>query len=397
MKKLSLFFYFLLSFFVFSLSSCIPDSESVTHSAVTPKIPTIESITLTFAGDIMAHDTNFKMKDYSKIYEDLADILKSDDLSFGNIEMPVCDSLPMSNYPRFNVHSPYVEAAINGGFDVLGFANNHTNDQGVVGIDGTLKAIEKFETIYNAEEKKVWFSGLKTNADEQIEPITIEKNGFKIGFLSVTEILNSYDSSKQRLAYSEPTKQGREKLLNCISEYKKNTDVDLFVLMLHLNEAEYGRKVEYSKKVWFKQLEKAGVDIICASHPHVMQMWEASPVLDNEEPTDDTLKAFYLYSMGNFISAQRVVPNYTNPTHYREYTGDAVLLQLTYTKIDGELSPRYSIRTFPITVYNGKDGLVMKQLTDDWIKSLTSERERTYYTKRLELLKEYLPIHESAP
>ena len=102
---------------------------------------TTPPLVLTFAGDLMAHTVNFNMNEYDLIYKDVEKILYSDDLSFVNIETPVCDALPLSTYPCFNVHTPYLRAAVQAGFDMLGFANNHTNDHGTTGIDGTLTSV----------------------------------------------------------------------------------------------------------------------------------------------------------------------------------------------------------------------------------------------------------------
>jgi hypothetical protein len=38
-----------------------------------------DPLVLTFAGDIMAHDSNYKMDDYSEIYAAIADITLADD------------------------------------------------------------------------------------------------------------------------------------------------------------------------------------------------------------------------------------------------------------------------------------------------------------------------------
>lgn len=356
-----------------------------------------KNIVLTFAGDLMAHDTNYLMKDYNKIYEDLAGILLTDDLSFCNFEMPICDSLPMSSYPSFNVHSSYLMAAVNGGFEVFALANNHTNDKGINGIDGTLKSIENVKTA--TTEKEIYFSGLKKAVGEKLQPTIIEKNGFKIIFLSVTELLNRYDTSKTRLYYSEPSVAGREALLTRVKEIRAENPCDIFVLSLHLYEAEYGTKVTNEKKAWFQKLGLAGVDIICASHPHVMQTWEKVPSkrLDTlgYKLADESFNLhshFFMYSMGNFISGQRIKLNTENPKHYREYTGDAVLLQLEFTKRGEKVLDDFSVKTIPITVYNSTYGLVMKRFTDEFIKTLTTDVKKKYYQKRLSLMKEYLPI-----
>jgi len=364
------------------------------------------SLVLTFAGDLMAHTVNFNMQDYDLIYTDIEQILHTDDLSFVNVETPVCDGLPLSTYPSFNVHTSYLRAAAHAGFDILSFANNHTNDKGTTGIDGTLTAartVQKERLASETPPRLLAFSGLKASVNETIQVTPLFYKGWNILFCSVTELLNSYDSSKDRLYYSAPTKQGRAALLSIIREARRKYPCDLFILGLHLNEPEYGRTVSDSKKTWFKQLGEAGIDIIWAHHPHVMQPWETitveRPLLLKTPDADEVViseqcKVFCMYSMGNFISGQRWHTRYDEPAFYREYTGDAVLLQLTYTRNEAGRAD-FSVLPLLITQYNEPAYPVVKRFTQVWIDTL-NEKEKKYFKKRFELMQEYLPINNSA-
>jgi len=390
-KNLKSYLFLFITAAVFVLNSC--NSTEISESKLSEKKDDISELVLSFSGDIMAHDVNFKMKDYNRIYDDVRDILLNDDLSFGNVETPVCEERPLSTFPCFNIHKDYLKAAIDGGFDVFSFANNHTNDQGIQGIDGTIKSFNALKEEY--KNKELFSSGLKNKEDEDFKPVLIDKKGWKILFLSVTELINSHGKSKHRLYYSEPSKAGREKLLLSIKKMREENPCDIFILSLHLNEAEYDLKVLDSKKTWFKALAQAGIDVVWANHPHVLQDWELSDVeLLNEETPDSPSKlkknAFFMYSMGNFISGQRWKVNYADPAYYREYTGDSIIMQLRFKKIDGILQPEIEAAPVLITNYNEKDAPVIKRFTQEWIETLP-EKERAYYLKRLELMRAYLP------
>lgn len=368
--------------------------KSASASQVTPLV-------LTFAGDLMAHTVNFDMKNYDLIYKDVEKILHNDDLSFVNIETPVCDALPLSTYPSFNVHTPYLRAAAQAGFDVLSFANNHTNDHGTTGIDGTLasvRTVQKERAAADILPPFLAFSGLKDSENDHIQVTPLSYKGWNILFCSVTEILNSYDASKNRLYYSVSTKQGRAALLALIKETRNRYPCDLFVLGLHLNEPEYGRIVSESKKAWFKQLGEAGIDIIWAHHPHVMQSWETitveRPLVLQEAIISEQCKVFCMYSMGNFISGQRWHTRYDDPAFYREYTGDAVMLQLTCTR-DKAGRADFSVLPLLITQYNEPEYPVVKRFTQEWIETL-GEKEKKYFKKRFELMQAYLPLNENS-
>ena len=443
MRRIAVFTFLLPIFFsscvsAESLQTAVPIIEDESALSKIKSLHSIENtssipaLRLTFAGDLMAHTVNFNMSTYDLIYTDVEKILHNDDLSFVNIETPICDALPLSTYPCFNVHTPYLRAAIGAGFDVLSLANNHTNDHGKTGIDGTLAAVRTVQKERYASEispRLLIFSGLKDSDNDRIQVTPLVYKGWNILFCSVTEILNSYDSSKDRLYYSAPTKQGRSALISLIKEARKRYPCDLFILGLHLNEPEYVRTVSEAKKAWFKQLGEAGVDIIWAHHPHVMQSWETitverpvvlqgsskannttDPITSGtdkeitaghtgmfnlkETAVSEQCKVFCMYSMGNFISGQRWHTRYDEPAFYREYTGDAVLLQLTCTR---NKAGRADFSVFPmlITQYNEPEYPVVKRFTQDWIETLGG-KEKKYFKKRFELMNEYLPINTAA-
>ncbi len=359
---------------IFSCSSSPEDVFDTLQSddSAEQDISRREQLVLTFAGDIMAHTPNFKMRDYSRIYDDIRTYLKGDDFTFGNLEMPVADTLPMSTYPRFNVHSSYLQAAIDGGFDVFSLANNHSNDQYYAGIDGTLSAFSSRPLSH--------YSGLRRSENEELQPRLILHNGWRILFLSVTEILNSHDKTMDRVYYSSPGDKGRALLLSSLKQMTLDIPHDVFILSLHVNQPEYERTVRQSTRDWFAELADAGVDVVWAHHPHVMHEWEQTGL------------HFFMYSMGNFISGQRYTPNTNDPGADREYTGDAVLLRLSLSRYAGERGFD-KIEHVPVLITNqtlNNGDVVVRRLTNEFIQSLP-QTWKTYYAKRKELMESYLP------
>jgi poly-gamma-glutamate capsule biosynthesis protein CapA/YwtB (metallophosphatase superfamily) len=145
-------------------------------------------LTLTFSGDIMAHDNNFKMKDFNEIYQDVREVLLADDLSFGNLEFAVDPTLPYSTYPRFNVHPAYVEAAIQGGFDVFTMANNHSNDQFASGMRNGRQAMRRLQEKYPIAFTGIHDQPLRGGGFADWEMLVLEKKGLKIGFIGMTAL-----------------------------------------------------------------------------------------------------------------------------------------------------------------------------------------------------------------
>lgn len=340
----------------------------------------------------MAHTVNYAMPSYDRIYDDVRPILISDDLTFGNFEAPVDDDLPMSTYPRFNVHSPYLAAAISGGFDVFSLANNHSNDQGVEGILGTLASVAKTGGSSQA------FSGLRNAREEAIRPVIIRKKGWTVLFLAVTEILNSYDAAGKLVYYVAPTEKGRALFLQDLAGMRKENPCDVFVLSMHSNEPEYVRTESDAKKKWFEDLAASGVDIVWGHHPHVMQGWKDVAVRDGDGRERPVL---FMYSMGNFISGQRFEPNREDPGAPREYTGDAVLLRVRLERkpIRGASAgfSGMTVRPVPVTNWNDpRGGVVVRRFTGDFMRKLPPVWQK-YYSARYDLMRSCQPLLPAIP
>lgn len=170
-QSLSLALTSLFAVLLVSISSC--SSLNQRKTPFNTGTGTDKTLELAFTGDIMAHEVNYRMGNYSKIYESVKPALKSADLCFGNLEIPVVDTLPLSTYPRFNVHTPYVRAAVDAGFTVFSLANNHANDQGSAGILSTRKLLASMQP-------QVHSSGLRQFENEPMRPVTLKVRGREI-------------------------------------------------------------------------------------------------------------------------------------------------------------------------------------------------------------------------
>ncbi|MDR3342745.1 MAG: CapA family protein [Treponema sp.] len=355
----------------------VPRSPEIPRISGIPETPGGSELVITFTGDIMAHDVNFMMHDYNMIYDELQEMLTSDDLTFGNLEAPVVSSLPYENYPMFNMQGPYVQAAIDGGFDVFSLANNHANDQGLQGIQ------ETYQWFLEKRKEGIYSAGIKMEAYGPLSYQVIKTNGWTVLFAAITEILN-VPIAQAYLDYIPPTQESRENFITDIIALRKLHPADVFILAVHVYEDEYKDYISDTRKTFFHALLDAGVDIVWAHHPHVMQDWE----------TINTNK-FIMYSMGNFISGQRRVLNSAHPEAPREYTGDSIVLQLRLARIQDSIYIKEIIPVL-VTNYIDKDGnIVVKFFTKEFIESQSSEIA-TYYTKRMELMQKYFKTLEIA-
>lgn len=343
---------------VFILFSCksLPETEKTEEP---------ERLTLLFAGDIMAHRSNYSMKNYSKIWKDIKPLVSGADFSFANIEAPVNKNLPFSPYPDFNMQPSYPEAAIDAGFNVFSLVNNHTNDKGLEGINETRKWGEKIEEDSKLSERPVYFCGINKSPGEKISYKIIRKGNWKILFVAVTEILNRPDY-RSYLNYVVASKKTWEEFSEYLVQIRKENPCDLMILSIHTDEAEYILPAEQKRKSYYRSLISKGVDVIWANHPHIVR--EREFFGENETKL---LKNAIIYGNGNTISGQRWEPDFKNPENPRDDTGDGMILKLVFQKNSRQETSIEKIETHFITTYiNTAWEFVIKFLDDDFIRYL---------------------------
>lgn len=351
----------------------------------------------------MAHSVNFEGGKFEKIFEDIKDFVSDSDFSFANIEAPVNDSIEWKSYPQFNMHSDYVMEAVKSGFNVFSLSNNHTNDQGLSGMKGTKKFFDSLE------EKGIKSAGIKGASDAPLTFKILEKKGWKVLFVAVTEILNSYNASTWIDLYPATEKYGN-KLIAALKELKSKHKCDAAVLSIHTDEPEYVRTVSNSHRAfYYKIIDEEAADIIWANHPHVIK------------PFEFYKNGFIMYANGNTISGQRTKYNYENPNNDRDWTGEGLILKVQLSKEDAavivaerpeeakanedlkqehgdttggsrpniQLKEKLIITSFIDPNYR----FVIRRLDEDFLHCLDRlnyTRTEEYFRARVKLIKEYL-------
>ncbi len=229
--------------------------------------------------------------DFTPMLSAIKPISSKYDLAYYNQETILGGKdLGYSNYPRFNSPQEVGDAFVDAGFNLVSLATNHTMDKGEQGV---LNSVAYWKTKSNVVSSGQWSS-----EEERNQSITTihEVNNIKYAFISYTIWTNGL---------STPT--GKEYLNNLYSEEKAKVDieavrdkVDFVIVAMHWG-TEYSFKVDAKQEEIANYLSSLGVDLIIGAHPHVIQTVEY--INDN--------KTFVVYSLGNFISDQNDVDNFT--------------------------------------------------------------------------------------
>ncbi|MCQ2585571.1 MAG: CapA family protein [Treponema sp.] len=332
----------------------------------------------------MAHTVNYSMKNYNKIWADIKDLTSDSDFTFANIEAPVDDNLPLSSYPAFNMHKEYVQAAIDAGFNVFSLANNHTNDQYLEGINATMKYASEKEKSTKHSSRPVYFSGLKNGKKAEFSYHVIEKNGFRLIFVAITQLLNRPDNA-DHINFVPSKKAEKTAFLEWVKKIKAENPCDFFILSLHTNEEEYIREVTKKQRNWYTELMNSGVDILWANHAHLIKRQEIIKTEKNKKfPTK-----LLMCANGNTISGQRTAPNLNLSFTERDDTGDGLLYKVTLRKTsDTKEAFIFDTRRYFITTYKNTAGeYILKKMDDDFIDYLKENRPSwvEYIQKRREI------------
>ena len=327
---------------------------------------TATTLTMVFAGDIMAHEVNYIREPYDPIYQGIRDLIWDADFSFANLEFVFDPDKPPRSYPYFNAPVDYVEAAVRGGFNVFSLANNHSLDMGRESIVYTRAEMDNL-----SKGHRLYYSGTCTTPEERFKPCFFEAAGVRIGYLAVTSFLNTHvdDEYVNVVPYYE--KEAVDAFIDRLSE--ETAKSDLFILSYH-GGVEYSREPVEWKRELFRRFIDAGVDIVWGHHPHVVQQWETHVTPGGEK--------LILYSTGNLISGQSWTAGPDGGSRDRDGTGESALFSVEIVIRDNGVTAQ-RVKAVPIFNYRDPDaGMVVKRF-DELSAVELSDKWALYYRDRL--------------
>jgi poly-gamma-glutamate synthesis protein (capsule biosynthesis protein) len=252
------------------------------------------SLKINLCGDLMPY-YEVQKQFCNKLWDNIGSSFFDCDLNIGNLETPICRSLPASFTPQItlkkfgmNGNLGFLEA-INGngkykGFDLFSTANNHSFDMGPEGL---------IETIELLKEKNISICGTYSN-DKEPRYAIIEKNDMKIGFVSYTFSLNFYDiqdSEKYLINYIRLNRpdENIESIKQNILE-ARGAGAEFVIFLPHFGLSYNSYPHPNIQKMMYRIATEAKPDMIIANHPHIPQ---------HIEKIQDVYCA---YSLGDFIA-----------------------------------------------------------------------------------------------
>ena len=225
---------------------------------------------------------------------DVSDVLRGADFGFVNLETPVAPAHSHGSKPfLFDAPVALPEALKANGIKIVSFANNHVMDQGWAGFAETREHLREIELL---------FVGSGDTAGQTFQPVVVEANGIKVGWLGMTRWLNGNrnpdkDDQPHVNFFPYPGESGgapgadEAAVLGAITQAR--AQCDMLVVSIHWG-IEYAPAPRPEDVETAHKMLEAGASVIVGHHPHVLQQVETYRTTDGR----DTV---IFYSLGNFL------------------------------------------------------------------------------------------------
>ena len=246
-------------------------------------------MSIVMVGDALIHGAVYldaKQKDgsydFSSMFKMIKPIIQDYDLRYYNQESIIGGGKP-SHYPRLNSPKEIGQDLVSIGFNLISLANNHAFDKGENSI--------RYSNKFWKKQTGVITAGTYSSKEERDTIPVYIQNDIKFSFLSYTVRRNGLKASK-----------GNEYLVNVYNKKQVKKDIErakengaeVIIVAMHWGN-EYTHTPTKQQKNIESYLSSLGVNLIIGTHPHVIQ------------PIDYVNDTLVIYSLGNFISAQKVL------------------------------------------------------------------------------------------
>ena len=289
-------------------------------------------------GDILIHDALYYTAkkedgsyDFNPFFEYVKPWIEGADLAIGDFEGTISDRSPLGGYPLFNAPVQIADTMKEVGYDVVDLAHNHILDTGLYGLKYTDKVFKDrgLDTV-----------GVHADRKRSEDKILIkEVNGIKIAILAYAYGYNGMDANL--------TAEDRTNHLSDLDEEKMKEEIkraeneaDVTVVMPQMG-VEYKLEPTEEQKALYHKMIEWGADVVFGGHPHVIE-----PAETVEKDGD---KKFIIYSMGNFVSNQRM------ERMENKWPERGLLMDVTFEKANDKTTVK-TVKAHPTLVYSKLNG-----------------------------------------
>ena len=288
--------------------------------------------------DILCHDALYYTAkksdggyDFNPFFEYVKPWIEGADLAIGDYEGTISDKHPLGGYPLFNAPIEIADTMKDLGYDVVDLAHNHILDTGLYGLKYTNKVFK---------DRGLDVVGVHVDKKRSEDKILIkEVNGIKIAILAYAYGYNGMEANLTAEEHNNYLADlNEEKMKEEIQRAEKEADITIVMPQMGV---EYRLQPTEEQKVLYRKMIDWGADVIFGGHPHVIE-----PAETVEKDGD---KKFIIYSMGNFISNQRM------ERMDNKWPERGLLMDVTFEKNNGKTIIK-TVKAHPTLVYSKLNG-----------------------------------------
>jgi poly-gamma-glutamate synthesis protein (capsule biosynthesis protein) len=274
-------------------------------AVVVPYPHELAQVSFAVAGDVIPHEpvraaaaaAGDGAVGWGALFSDVSDVFEKADFGFVNLETPVAPAHSRGSKPfMFDAPVALLDGLKANGIKIVSFANNHVMDQGWAGFT---------ETREHLRDEGLLFAGSGDTTQQAWQPVIVEANGIKVGWLGMTRWLNGNhnpdkDDQPHVNFFPYPGESGgapgadEGQVLDAVKQARAKCD--FLVVSIHWG-IEYAPAPRPEDVETAHKMLDAGASVIVGHHPHVLQPVETYKTQDGR----DTV---IFYSLGNFLSNQ---------------------------------------------------------------------------------------------
>lgn len=256
--------------------------------------------------------------DFSENFTYVKPWIEQADFAIADFEGTISPDTELAGYPLFNAPGMVASNIRDAGYDLVDLAHNHILDSHLSGL---------VSTVHTFREAGVDTVGVYAEGNRSTAPLYIrEVNGIRIAVLAYAYGFNGLEVLLSQEEYDGYLSDfNLEKMQAEIERAEKEADI---TIVMPQTGVEYQLEPTEEQTSIYHQMVDWGADIVFGGHPHVV---EPAEILEK-----DGQRKLIIYSMGNFLSNQRIESMEDTPN--AQWTERGVLMDLTIQKENGQTS-----------------------------------------------------------
>lgn len=274
-------------------------------AVIAPYPHELAQVSFAVAGDVIPHEAVRKAAaaagegaaGWQALFSRVSDVFQRADFGFVNMETPVAPEHSQGSKPfKFDAPVALIDGLKASGIRIVSFANNHVMDQGWDGFA---------ETREHLRAEGMLSVGAAGTAQLMWQPLIVQANGIKVGWLGMTRWLNGNrnpgnDSLPHVNFFPYPGEAagapGADESQVLAAVKAARAQCDFLVVSIHWG-VEYAPAPKPEDVNLAHKIMDAGASVIVGHHPHVLEPIETYQTADGRNTV-------IFYSLGNFLSNQ---------------------------------------------------------------------------------------------